>query len=76
MIDWVGAFERSYTMNMYEIRTLTGLSQRAFADRYHIPYRNIENWEQGSRTPSAWILELLEFRVLSDYPETEKEQEE
>ena len=63
-------------MNMYEIRALTGLSQRAFAERYHIPYRNIENWEQGSRSPSAWILELLEFRVRADYPETEKEQEE
>lgn len=54
-------------MTIKEIRELTGLTQKDFSDKYHIPKRSIENWETGSRSCPIYVLELLEFRVRSEY---------
>lgn len=54
-------------MTIKEIRQLTGLSQKEFSDKYHIPKRSIENWETGSRKCPKYVLELIEFRVKSEY---------
>ena len=53
-------------MTIKELRTITGLSQRAFGEKYHIPTRTIEDWEGGRRKPSETILFLLE-RVVNEY---------
>ena len=45
------------------IRARTGLSQAAFAARYEIPKRTIENWESGLRTPPPYVLRLLSEAV-------------
>lgn len=54
-------------MTVKELRTITGLSQRAFGKKYHIPTRTIEDWEGGRRKPSETILYLLERAVKEDY---------
>lgn len=54
-------------MTIKELRAITGLSQRAFGEKYHIPTRTIENWEGGTRKPSETILYLLERAVREDY---------
>lgn len=54
-------------MTVKELRTITGLSQRAFGKKYHIPTRTIEDWEGGRRKPSETILYLLERAVMEDY---------
>ena len=46
-----------------DIRHRTGLSQKAFAARYKIPRRTIENWESGVNTPPAYVINLLEEAV-------------
>jgi len=53
-------------MTVKELRTMTGLTQKAFAEKYHIPKRTLENWEGGSRKPSETILYLLERAVKED----------
>lgn len=53
-------------MTIKEMRTLLGLTQQAFADKYGIPKRNIENWEGGKREPANWAKALLERAVLED----------
>lgn len=53
-------------MHIKEIRGLTGLSQAAFSEKYHIPKRTIQDWETKKRNPPKYVIELLEFRVLSD----------
>lgn len=53
-------------MHIKEIRGLTGLSQAAFSEKYHIPKRTIQDWETEKRNPPKYVIELLEFRVLSD----------
>lgn len=55
--------------NIKELRSLTGLSQQAFADRYHIPKRTIEHWESTGaehRDPPGYVLELLEYKIKKE----------
>ena len=49
-----------------ELRSITGLSQQAFSDKYNIPKRSIENWESGKRTPPEYVVKLLERVVKED----------
>ena len=53
-------------MTIRELRARTGLTQAAFAAALHIPKRSIENWEGGGRTPPAYLVELIEYRVTHD----------
>jgi DNA-binding transcriptional regulator YiaG len=49
------------------LRLQTGLSQTEFGKRLGgIPLRIIRNWESGERTPPAWTLELIAYRVEHD----------
>ena len=54
------------------IRKRTGLTQAAFAEKYHIPKRTIETWEAASdsarRSAPEYVLELLERVVKEDFP--------
>ena len=50
-----------------ELRVQTGLSQTEFGKRLGgIPLRTIQNWEAEVRTPPAWALELIAYRVEND----------
>lgn len=53
-------------MTIKELRSITGLSQQAFSDKYNIPKRSIENWESGKRTPPEYVINLLERAVKED----------
>ena len=53
-------------MNIREMRTRLGDTQSEFAARYHIPFRTIQNWENGMRKPPQYILDLLENRIRED----------
>lgn len=41
------------------IRAATGLSQAAFAQRFCIPRRTVENWESGTNTCPVYVRLLL-----------------
>lgn len=50
-----------------ELKSQTGLSQTAFGKHLGgIPLRTIWNRESGERTPPAWTLELIAYRVEHD----------
>lgn len=57
-------------MTIKEIRSLTGLSQAQFADKYNIPKSTLQCWEsEGSvkhRDCPDYVKELLEFKVRYD----------
>ena len=57
-------------MSILELRQMTGLSQRKFADKYKINFRNIQNWEQGISKPPNYVLYML-YRLITevDYKE-------
>lgn len=49
------------------IRKITGLTQKAFGEKYNIPLRTIENWENGKSIPPVYVLQLLERAVKEDF---------
>lgn len=53
-------------MNIREMRTMLGDTQSEFAARYNIPFRTVQNWESGVRTPPEYMISLLEDRVRAD----------
>jgi hypothetical protein len=46
-------------LTIRDIRAHTGLSQAAFAVRYCIPRRTVENWESGDRQCADYVRLLL-----------------
>ena len=50
-----------------ELRKKTGLSQTAFGEKYGIPMRTIQNWENGVNDPPDYLIGLLERAVREDF---------
>lgn len=50
-------------MIIKELRAQTGLSQSAFAKKYNIPLRTLQQWEQGRSAPPAYVVGMLQDRV-------------
>ena len=53
-------------MYIRDLRTKLGDTQSEFAARYHIPFRTVQNWEAGVRTPPEYVMRLLERRIRED----------
>lgn len=53
--------------NILQIRKRTGLSQAKFCEKYEIPKRTLENWEQGSRECPEYLVKLLDRVVEEDF---------
>ena len=66
-----GAFRRvdprSGEVDVVAIRARTGLSQRAFADRFGLDPRAVQDWEQGRRKPTRSVASYL--RVIDKAPD-------
>ncbi|MBE5910900.1 helix-turn-helix domain-containing protein [Pseudobutyrivibrio sp.] len=53
-------------MTIKEMRQLLGLSQVKFGQKYNIPVRTVQHWEDGDRKCPDYVLLLLERCVLED----------
>ena len=49
-----------------KLREIFGLTQQELAELLNIPVKNIKNWEQGQRSPSTWIIDLIYDRTISN----------
>ena len=58
-IEMLGQLWDAAHLTIRDIRAHTGLSQAAFAARYCIPRRTVENWESGDRQCAACLRLLL-----------------
>lgn len=47
-------------MSVKDLRTKTGMSQKAFAEHFGIPLRTLQEWEQERRTPPDYVLHMLQ----------------
>ncbi len=50
-------------MTLKEIRTLSGMSRKQFAEYFEIPYRTIQNWELGLRECPEYLLKLMKYKL-------------
>ena len=53
-------------MTIKELRTACGMTQKAFAEYFGIPKRNIENWESGRISPPQGLPELIEYKLRKE----------
>ena len=53
-------------MEFKEIRKLSGLKQKEFSEKYHIPLPTIKDWERGARKPAEYVRTLLERIIRED----------
>ena len=37
----------------------SGLTQKAFAERFHIPLRTVEDWATGRRNPPEYVVRMI-----------------
>lgn len=53
------------------LRASTGLSQKAFAEKFDIPKRTIENWEGGQTDPPGYVVRLLKQAIEAEQAQGE-----
>lgn len=46
-----------------ELRDLSGMTQKAFAEYFGISKRNIEEWESGRRKCSDYLYDLMKYKL-------------
>ena len=46
-------------MDIKSVRNATGLSQKAFSERFGIPIGTLRNWEQGINTPPSYVFDMI-----------------
>ena len=46
-----------------ELRTASGMTQKAFAEYFGMSKRAIESWEGGQRECPKYLLELMKYKL-------------
>lgn len=61
-------------LTIKQLRLLTRLTQRDFAEKFDIPLKTLQKWEQGTSKPASYIPEmiytilLMELKLNTFYP--------
>lgn len=61
-----------------DLRTASGMTQKAFSEYFGIPKRSIENWEGGKRECPPYLFDLMRYKLVHEnkidaqYKETEE----
>ena len=50
-------------MTIKELRTASKMTQKAFAEYFGIPKRNIEDWESGRAECRPYLLNLMAYKL-------------
>lgn len=50
-------------MTIKDLRIASRMTQHEFADFLGIPFRTIQNWEGGQRTPADYIIRLIKYKL-------------
>lgn len=56
-----------------ELRRATGMTQKAFAEYFGIPKRNIEDWEGGRSRCAPYLIDLMEYKLQHERLLNDKE---
>lgn len=49
-----------------ELRLMSKMTQKEFANFLNLPLRTVENWETGIRNPKTYIIELIEYKLKNE----------
>lgn len=49
-----------------DLREQSGMSRKEFCEYFEIPYRTLQDWELGSRSCPAYLLKLIEYKLIKE----------
>jgi DNA-binding transcriptional regulator YiaG len=50
-----------------KMRMDAGMTQKMFSDFFGIPVRTLQDWEAGVRTPPAYLVRLLPYKLMLEW---------
>lgn len=50
-------------MSIADLVAKSGLSVKGFANWLGIPYRTVQDWYYGNRTPPKYVVSLIRYRI-------------
>ena len=53
-------------MSFKELREASGMNKADFAKFFNIPYRTIQNWESELRECPAYLLDLMQYKLMNE----------
>lgn len=53
-------------MTFKELRTQSGMTQKAFSEYFGIPKRTIENWERGENKCPQYLMDLMAYKLNNE----------
>jgi DNA-binding transcriptional regulator YiaG len=53
-------------MTFKELRELSGMNMKQFANYFNIPYRTVQDWEYGNRQCNDYIIELMKYKLENE----------
>ena len=53
-------------MTFKELRALTKMSQRKYAEYFGIPRRTVEDWERGIYNCAPYLLDLMKYKLVHE----------
>ena len=48
------------------LRTASGMTRKSFSDYFQIPIRTLEDWESNKRTPPAYLVSLIQYKLIKE----------
>ena len=55
-----------FKMTFKELRELSGMNMKQFANYFNIPYRTVQDWEYGKRQCNDYIIELMKYKLENE----------
>lgn len=53
-------------VSVASLMAASGMSMRALAMEYGLPYITVQHWKYATRKPPEWLLPMLAYAVFSD----------
>lgn len=54
------------TMNIKQLRTLSGMTQKQFSNYFGIPLRTLEDWETEKSECKSYIISLIQYKLENE----------
>jgi DNA-binding transcriptional regulator YiaG len=49
-----------------ELRLKYKMTQKQFGEYFEIPYRTLQNWEEGKRQCPAYLFKLMQYKLENE----------
>ena len=53
-------------MTLNELIKGSGMNLKEFSEYFSIPYRTVQDWNAGRRTPPEYLLELINYKLENE----------